>query len=194
MFIYLTNFNKKDLLFNKPGQYVVFFQNISGEINFQIESSNVNLYVFGLYTGDKNSYYSLKTNQNHRFKQSTSHLLVKSVMDDKSTFLYDGLIRIEEQAIKTHAYQKNINLLLSENAEVVSEPHLEILTDDVYCTHGSTTGRLDTNAMQYLQARGLSVKSAKKLVVNGFINDVYKQLERLEPNQKVKKLSYLIKD
>jgi len=182
MFIYLKNFNKKKIVFDKPGRYVVYFHNVSGEIRFEISAENVDLYVFGLYSGKKNKTYSLKTSQIHYVGGSFSQLLVKSIMKDESSFYYDGLIRIEKQATKTHAYQKNMNILLSEKAHVVSQPYLEILTNDVFCTHGSTTGQLDKEMQYYLQTRGYACEEAKDLLEQGFINDIIQQINKLEPD------------
>jgi len=182
MFIHLKNISKKKMVINKPGQYVIFFQNISGEINFDITASNVYLYVFGLYEGKKNESFSLITRQFHHIANSFSHVLVKSIMKDESSFIYDGLIRIEKQAIKTHAYQKNMNILLSEKSHVVSQPFLEILTNDVFCTHGSTTGPLDNDLLYYLQTRGICLEDAREILMRGFIDDIFQRIRRLEPN------------
>ena len=170
------------MVFNAPGQYVIFFHNVSGDIHFEIKSEKVSLYVFGLYTGKNKEIHSLKTGQFHRTGGSFSQILVKSVMDDESSFLYDGLIRIEKQAIKTHAYQKNVNLMLSEKAQVVSQPYLEILTNDVFCTHGSTTGPFDKETLYYVQTRGIDSGKAKKVLEQGFINDIFQQIDKLEPS------------
>ena len=176
------------MVFDKPGQYVVYFHNVSGEISFNINAERVNLNIFGLYSGTKKQVFTLKTHQFHNAGNSFSQLLVKSVMNDESSFNYDGLIRIEKQAAKTHAYQKNMNILLSEKAKVVSRPHLEILTNDVFCTHGSTTGQLDTKIIYYLQTRGYNLEEAKKIMTQGFINDIFQKIKKLEPNYNISEL------
>jgi len=186
MFIYLKHFNQKNINFDKPEQYVVYFYNVSGEIRFDINACNVHLYVFGLYKGSKDESFSLETRQFHHVANSYSQVLVKSVMSEESSFIYDGLIRIEKQAVKTHAYQKNMNMLLSKKASVVSRPFLEILTNDVFCTHASSTGQLDGNLLHYLQSRGLGVENAKQLLIDGFINDIFQQMKNLEPDYKIK--------
>lgn len=166
----------KKMVFDKPGDYLVFFQNLSGDLIFDIKSSGINLKIFGLYIGRKNQVFKINTFQNHYKPSSTSNLLIKGVFYDQSRFYYQGLIRIEKDAQKSHAYQKNQNLLLSDKAFVFSEPKLEILANDVFCTHGSTTGRLNQEQIFYLQSRGLIKKQAEKLLVDGFINDVKENL------------------
>ncbi len=163
---------EKKLVFDKPGDYLVYFKNLSGTIIFNIVSSNINLNIYGLYIGKKNHQFKIKTVQNHKVGDSTSNLLIKGVFYHSSQFYYQGLIRIEKGAQKSHAYQKNQNLILSEKVFVDSKPELEILANDVFCTHGSTTGRLNKEQIFYLKTRGLTEKKAEKLLVDGFIREV----------------------
>ena len=90
------------------------------------------------------------------------------------------MIRVEEGAQKTNAYQENRNLLLSSEASANSIPGLEILANDVRCTHGATLGRVDREQLFYLMARGLSRSEAERLIVRGFFQDVLDRVE-LEP-------------
>ena len=155
----IINLNKSKqskLTFNKPGDYIVFFENLSGELYFDIKSQGVNLNIYGVYKGEKNNEFKISTYQNHLAPASTSSLLIKGVFYDHSKLFYRGLIRIEKEAQKSHAYQKNKNLILSDSSFVDSKPYLEILANDVFCTHGSTTGRIDSEQMFYAKARGLS--------------------------------------
>lgn len=163
---------EKKLVFDKPGDYMVIFENISGSLIFDILVSGVNLNIYGLYIGTKDAEFKINTIQNHLAPSSTSNLLIKGVFYDSSKFYYRGLIKIEKNAQKTHAYQKNQNLTLSENCFVDSRPYLEILANDVFCTHGSTTGRLDREQMFYTKTRGFDEKLAEKLLVDGFINEI----------------------
>ncbi len=178
-FTYLNKIDKKTLVFNKPGDYAVFLHNLSGEYNFKIESSGVNLDILGLYMGKKSDNFELKTNQYHIAPNSTSNLLIKGVFDDSSKFIYQGLIKIEKDGQKSHAYQKNKNLILSEKVYVDSRPFLEILADDVFCTHGSTTGKINEESLFYLKSRGLQQKTAEKLYIEGFIQEI---LDKIEPH------------
>jgi len=171
-FINLNLTKQSKLTFNKPGDYTVFFQNLSGEFDFNIKSSGVNLDIFGLFVGKKSDNFELKTNQYHIAPGSTSNLLIKGVFDDNSKFIYQGLIKIEKSGQKSHAYQKNKNLILSPGVYVDSRPFLEILANDVFCTHGSTTGKINEESLFYLKSRGLNQSKAEKLYVSGFIQEI----------------------
>ena len=171
-FIDLNKLKQKKLVFDKPGDYIVFFHNLSGELDFRIKSSGVNLEILGLFVGKKSDDFELKTNQYHIAPNSTSNLLIKGVFDDRSKFIYQGLIKIEKTGQKTHAYQKNKNLILSEKVYVDSRPFLEILANDVFCTHGSTTGKINDESLFYLKSRGLNQKKAEQLYVSGFIQEI----------------------
>lgn len=171
-FINLNQSKQTKLTFNKPGNYTVFFQNLSGEFDFKIKSSGVNLDIFGLFVGKKSDNFELKTNQYHIAPGSTSSLLIKGVFDDNSKFIYQGLIKIEKSGQKSHAYQKNKNLILSPGVYVDSRPFLEILANDVFCTHGSTTGKINEESLFYLKSRGLDQNKAEQLYVSGFIQEI----------------------
>ena len=171
-FFNLNQTKQSRLTFDKPGDYTVFFYNLSGEFDFKIISSGVNLDIFGLFVGKKSDNFELKTNQYHIAPGSTSNLLIKGVFDDNSKFIYQGLIKIEKSGQKSHAYQKNKNLILSPGVFVDSRPFLEILANDVFCTHGSTTGKINEESLFYLKSRGLNQSKAEKLYVSGFIQEI----------------------
>ena len=154
------------------GIHVFYFHNISGELIFDIAHPDAKVYLFGLYTGKSSEKYSLKTTQHHTVPGGYSELLIKGVFDDRSSLDYSGYIRIERDCNGAHAYQKNQNLLLSRQSRVTSEPNLEILSPDVFCTHGSTTGTVNKESIQYLMTRGLEESDAKKLIVEGFVEDL----------------------
>jgi Fe-S cluster assembly protein SufD len=175
-FTHLKKESEKHLIFEKSGTYVVFFHNLSGKLIFDIQEKNVDLKIYGLYTGHDSDQFTIKTVQHHRVPDSQSTLLIKGVFEDRSVFLYTGMIRIEKSAQGSHAYQKNQNLLLSPNAFVSSRPNLEILADDVYCTHGSTTGRLNVKELFYVQTRGLSQIKSERVIVRGFIEDMFSKI------------------
>jgi len=177
-YINLNKTGQNKLTFNKPGNYIVFFYNLSGEFDFKIKSSGVNLDILGLFVGKKSDNFKLKTNQYHIAPGSTSNLLIKGVFDDQSKFIYQGLIKIEKSGQKSHAYQKNKNLILSEKVFIDSRPFLEILANDVFCTHGSTTGKINEESLFYLKSRGLDQKIAEQLYVSGFIQEIF---DRIKP-------------
>jgi len=176
--IQITN-NDTNLIFDKPGKFVVFFNNISGTISCTILSEKVELYMIGLYDMKKKDQYSVHTEQIHVFPRSFSDLLLVSTLQDNSALSFSGLIRIEKNAYYSHAYQKNKNLILSKNVFVDSCPKLEIQAKDVYCTHGSTSGPLSEEQLTYLHMRGLKKNEARKIAIEGFKQQVYDRLSSL---------------
>ncbi len=120
------------------------------------------------------------TRQDHAAPHTTSDLLYKAGLKDKSRVVWKGMIRVEKDAQRTDAYQKNDNLVLSESARADSIPGLEIEANDVRCTHGSTAGRVDEEMIFYAQARGVSRAEAVRLIVEGFFANVYDRIT-LEP-------------
>jgi Fe-S cluster assembly protein SufD len=185
-FINLNKTKQTKLIFDKPGNYTVFFHNLSGEYDFRIKSPGVDLNIYGLFVGHKSDNFQLKTNQYHLAPSSISNLLIKGVFADESKFIYQGLIKIEKAGQKSHAYQKNKNLILSEKVYVDSRPFLEILANDVFCTHGSTTGKINEESLFYLKSRGLNQKVAEKLYVSGFIQEIVDKIKLEEPDFNLK--------
>ena len=171
-FINLNQTKQSRLTFSKAGDYTVYFENLSGDLIFDIATPGVQLNIYGLFIGEGDAEFKVNTFQNHLAPASTSNLLIKGVLFDSSRFYYRGLIRIEKKAQKSHAYQKNQNLMMSKDCFIDSKPYLEILANDVFCTHGSTTGRLDKEQMFYTKTRGLDEKMGEELLVAGFINEI----------------------
>jgi Fe-S cluster assembly protein SufD len=118
-----------------------------------------------------------RTLQDHVAPNATSDLLYLNALDDRSRTIFAGLIKVQPGAHGTDAYQKVRNLILSDEADPNSMPGLEILNDDVRCTHGATNGPVSEDELFYLQSRGISRDAGRKLIVNGFFNSL---LERLE--------------
>jgi Fe-S cluster assembly protein SufD len=118
-----------------------------------------------------------RTFQDHYAPRATSDLLYHNALADSSKTIFAGLIKVEEAAHETDAYQKVRNLMLSDEAEANSMPGLEILADNVRCTHGATSGELNEDELFYMMARGIPPKQAAQLIVRGFFGTV---LERLE--------------
>ena len=121
--------------------------------------------------------FASRTLQDHISPRTASDLLYKNALDDKARCTFGGLIRVEPHAHFTDAYQKVRNLLLSDDAEANSMPGLEILADNVRCTHGATSGQINEDEMFYLRSRGIPTKIAQRLLVNGFLNEVIQRLE-----------------
>ncbi|MCA1730314.1 MAG: Fe-S cluster assembly protein SufD [Actinobacteria bacterium] len=129
--------------------------------------------MLGLYFADQNQVLDHHTLQDHIAPNAHSDLLYKGALRDESIAVFSGLIRVEPGAQKTDAYQTNRNLILgTDDAFAVSLPNLEIMADDVKCSHGSTTGQVDESDLFYLMSRGIPRREAEKLVVFGFFGEI----------------------
>lgn len=124
-----------------------------------------------------------RTLQSHQAPRTRSDLLYKNVLDHRSKTVFQGMIRVEPFAAQTDAYQTNKNLLLSAEAEADSLPGLEILNDDVRCSHGATSGPVDEEQLFYMRARGIPLQAATQLLALGFCEEVLNLLcfETLKP-------------
>src|ERR1700758_2681906 len=122
--------------------------------------------------------FDARTLQDHISPRTSSDLLYKNALDDRARTIFGGLIRVEPHAHFTDAYQKVRNLLLSDDAEANSMPGLEILADNVRCTHGATSGQIDEDELFYLRTRGIPVRVAQHLIVTGFLNEVVQRLDQ----------------
>jgi Fe-S cluster assembly protein SufD len=120
------------------------------------------------------------TRQDHQAPHTRSDLLYKGGLKDHSRIVWKGMIRVEKDAQKTDAYQKDDNLILSDHARADSIPGLEIEANDVRCTHGATAGRVDDDMIFYAQSRGVARDTAIRLIVEGFFANVYDRIT-LEP-------------
>ena len=122
--------------------------------------------------------FDARTLQDHISPHTASDLLYKNALDDRARCTFGGLIRVEPHAHFTDAYQKVRNLLLSDDSEANSMPGLEILADNVRCTHGATSGQINEEEMFYLRSRGIPVPVAQRLIVTGFLNEVVQRLDQ----------------
>lgn len=122
----------------------------------------------GFYFTSGDQHLDHDTQQNHMAENTTSDLLYKGALKDNSRSVWQGMIYVAPGAIGTDGYQANRNLVLSKNARADSIPGLEILADDVRCTHGATVGKIDEDQLFYLYSRGIPEKEAEQLIVTGF--------------------------
>jgi Fe-S cluster assembly protein SufD len=136
--------------------------------------------VTGAYFADGDQHLDYDTFQEHIAPDTESDFAFKGALRENATAVWRGMIRVEEGAQKTNAYQENRNLLLSDSAHADSIPGLEIMANDVRCTHGATLGKVNRDELFYLMARGLSRAEAERLIVRGFFQDVLDRIE-LEP-------------
>jgi Fe-S cluster assembly protein SufD len=116
------------------------------------------------------------THQHHKAPFCRSDLLYKAALQDKSRTVWRGMIKVDEGAQRTDAYQRNDNLMLSRDARADSIPGLEIEADDVRCTHGSTSGRVDDQQLFYAMTRGYTRKEAVRMIVEGFFQQVFDRI------------------
>jgi len=136
--------------------------------------------VTGAYVADGEQHLDYDTFQEHIAPHCTSDFAFKGALRDTATAVWRGMIRVEPDAQKTNAYQECRNLMLSPRAHAVPIPGLEIMANDVRCTHGATVSRVDREQLFYLMSRGLPRPEAERLVVRGFFQDVLDRIE-LEP-------------
>jgi Fe-S cluster assembly protein SufD len=133
--------------------------------------------VTGAYFADSEQHLDYDTFQEHIAPHTTSDFAFKGALRDRATAVWRGMIRVERDAQKTNAYQENRNLMLSPTTHAVPIPGLEILANDVRCTHGATVSRVDRDELFYAMARGLSRGEAERLIVRGFFQDILDRIE-----------------
>lgn len=126
----------------------------------------------GFYFTDKKQHLDYDSQQNHLKPNTTSDLLFKGALIDESRAIWQGMVYVAPGADKTDGYQTNRNLILSKTARADSIPGLEILADDVRCSHGATIGKIEEEQIFYLQARGIPRLDAEKLIVKGFFEQI----------------------
>ncbi len=125
--------------------------------------------ILGVIYGTGKGVVNITTLQHHEAPNTTSNLLIKSVMTEESMCRYEGSILVDKRAQKTNAYQRNENLLLGDHAHATSKPALEILANDVRCTHGALVKTLDADELWYAATRGIGGTAARYMILNGFL-------------------------
>ena len=128
----------------------------------------------GIYFGEKKQIHDNRVFVNHLGKNTSSNMITKGVLGEDSSSIFTGTIHIAEGAEKTESHQENRNILLSEEATAQSVPNLEILCDDVICSHGSSVGPIEEDIYHYVMSRGINKVDADKLLIKGFFNEVIK--------------------
>jgi Fe-S cluster assembly protein SufD len=148
--------------------------------SFLIEGENCETNLNGAYLLKDLQHLDNHTIVDHIAPHCNSNELYKGILSGKATGVFNGKVFVRPNAQKISAFQSNANVLLSDDASVNSKPELEIYANDVKCSHGSTTGQLDEDAVFYLRARGLSEKSARSLITQAFIAEVVDKVEQIE--------------
>ena len=162
---------------------------IKQDINCNLDDEYGSIALNGIINLENEKHHEIKTVINHKKENCKSYQLIKSVLNDKSKGIYQGKIFVSPEAQKTDGYQLSRALLLNESVEFNAKPELEIYADDVKCSHGSTSGNIDENSIFYLMSRGLSYSESKKLLTNGFLNEVIEKISNENVKKLVKKLS-----
>ena len=157
---------------------------IKNEVSCNLEGQYSSAFINGIHLLSKNKHHEIRTKTNHLYENTKSYQLIKSVIDDSSKSVYQGKIYVDSKAQKTDGYQLSKAVLLNEQAEFNAKPELEIYADDVKCSHGSASGSLDEDSIFYLMSRGLDKKTAKELLINGFLLDVVEKIT----DEEIKKL------
>ena len=132
--------------------------------------------VNGVMFTEGRQHLSYNTHQHHMAPYCKSDLLYKTALQDRSRTVWRGMIKVDKPAQRTDAYQRNDNLMLSRDARADSIPGLEIEADDVRCTHGSTSGRVDEHQLFYAMTRGYTRREAVRMIVTGFFQQVFDRI------------------
>ena len=142
----------------------------------------------GIYFGEESQIHDNRVFVNHLGKNTSSNMITKGVLGDQSSSIFTGTIHIAEGAEKTESHQENRNILLSEEATAQSVPNLEILCDDVICSHGSSVGPIEENIYHYVMSRGIKKVDADKLLIKGFFNEVINDSKWAKVHDKVSEI------
>ncbi len=193
------NINKgsvlKNIILQKTKGNCYFYRNISGtqdynssyqnfilssglkfnkiEIDMNLEKEKSSCYILSGLNLSKEEHQEIKTQINHLAPNCKSYQKIKNVLESDSNGVYQGKIFVKDIAQKTDAYQLSKALILNDKAEFNAKPELEIYADDVKCSHGSTSGSIDAEAIHYLMTRGIELREAKKLLIKGFLNEIF---------------------
>jgi len=145
---------------------------IRNNLNIVLDDEHIESHLNGLYLTNGSQIVDNHTLVDHQKPNCNSNELYKGIIDDKSSATFNGKVFVRKDAQKTNAFQSNKNILLSDDGTINTKPQLEIYADDVKCSHGTSTGKLDEDKIFYLRARGLSEASAKKLLMHAFASEV----------------------
>ena len=163
-------------------------QMVRNNLRIALHESYSEAHLFGLYMSDEKEHIDNHTVVDHQMPNCDSNELYKGIMNGSSTGVFNGKIYVQQDAQKTNAFQSNKNILLSDNAAINTKPQLEIWADDVKCSHGCTTGKLDKEQLFYLKSRGIDEQSAKTLLITAFANEILEQIKSKEVRAYVQNL------
>lgn len=150
---------------------------IQNDIKIDVDGEGSDTSVYGLYLVDKKQHVDNQLKVNHNVPNCTSDTKFKGIIDDEATAVFKGHIYVAPNAQKTSAYQNNSNIMLTDKAKINTQPFLEIYADDVKCSHGTSTGQLDPEAMFYMRQRGISKKNARMLLMYAFAAEISNHID-----------------
>ncbi len=158
---------------------------IRNDLRSELNGENIETHFYGAFIAGDNDYVDNHTYVDHSKPNCFSNENYRGIISGKATGVFNGKIMVRPQAQKTNAYQSNKNILLSPNAIINTKPELEIYADDVKCSHGATSGALDKTSLFYLQARGIDLPKAERMLLKAFILEIVNEI-------KIEKLQELI--
>ena len=185
--------NTNQVHIHKYSNYINNTFTLSGELvrnnhNVLLLDSNCEAHLNGLFIGTGTQQIDNHTLIDHQMPHCESNELYKGIVKDKSSGTFNGKIFVRKDAQKTNAYQSSKNILMSDDATINAKPQLEIYADDVKCSHGTSTGKIDTEALFYLKARGIGEESARKLLLQAFAKELIEKIEIQSLQERVLKL------
>lgn len=183
-----TEVTQKDRSYFYAATFTVNGGWVRNNLNLRLDGEHIDSHMYGLYIPNKKQHIDNHTIVDHMKPNCESNELYKGILKDESVGVFNGKIFVREDAQKTNAYQNCRNVILSDSATMNSKPQLEIWADDVRCTHGTTTGQLDEDAIFYMRSRGIPKKEAEKLQLLAFAEDVVSQIKSEEIRKELDKL------
>jgi Fe-S cluster assembly protein SufD len=174
--------NEENIRIAGNGRFTINTLTIDGgwvrnALNIVLDGENIEANLNGFYMPRRKQFVDNHTRVDHRKPHCNSNELYKGVLNDQSTGVFNGKVYVQIDAQKTNAFQSCANILLSDDAQMNTKPELEIYADDVKCSHGTTTGQLDEEALFYLKSRGLGEANARRLLTSAFIGDVIAKIK-----------------
>ena len=145
---------------------------IRNSYHVDLDGEGADTQIYGLYLIDKTQHVENRLKVNHNVPHCTSNEKFKGILDDEASGVFNGHVYVAKNAQKTDAQQNNSNILLTSKAKINTQPFLEIYADDVKCSHGTSTGQLDQEAMFYMRQRGISKANARILLMYAFAAEV----------------------
>lgn len=160
---------------------------IRTEVRVEKNAAHAHTFLNGFFFPAMHEHFETYVQANHNAPECETHQLYRGIAKDNGFGVFSGKVHVARDAQKTNTTQNNKNILLSDTAKIHSKPQLEIYADDVSCSHGSTTGQIDKEALWYMQARGISKKTATQLLLGGFIADVISKISEVSVHHMVMK-------